>query len=214
MQHCTFTLHKFNLMLGKKGKGRCQGQREGMRSGMGGRLNFPKIAAMTSSSPCSLLQCDLPHEKTISPPSWIHVGLWPLWPVKFSRQDTVTVPPTASAGLEGSAFTPGNVHYRWNQMPHKKPCYLGTTIPKGSSIQSCEEAVWRDCSSHPRHGNQNTILHVQLSRAFRWPQPQQPLLVIAWETLGDKGPAQPRQPMELWNMIAKYFKALGSRVTY
>lgn len=70
MKHCTLTSYRFNLMLGKKGEGRCQGQREGTRKGMGGRLKFSKTAAGMFSSPRSLPQCDLTREeKTISPPS-------------------------------------------------------------------------------------------------------------------------------------------------
>lgn len=161
-------------------------------------LHFPKMAAVTPSSPCSLPQWPHHEEKPSSPPL-----LNPRGPVTTTSRLQQTghgdVPPTALACLEVSvAFCRLNVHYGWNQMPHKKSRYLGTPIPWGSPIQSCEEAVWTDCSSHPRQWNQNIILHTQLSRAFRWPNLSGHYLQLHERPWVRKAPLSPDNPQNVF----------------
>lgn len=111
------------------------GQREGSRKGMGIFTAFSKEGCSDIFPARSLPQCDLTQRRSLVLHPLESTGLWPLWPVDFSRQDTVTVPPTALACLEVSAFSAAwNVHYGWNQMPHKSPVTLG--LPFHEEAQS------------------------------------------------------------------------------
>lgn len=134
-------------------------------------------------------------------------------PVDFSRQDTVTVPRTALACLEVSAFCAWNVHYGWNQMPHKSPVTLGLPFREEAQSSYVKRLCGQIVPAIPDMGIKYHLTHSLVS--LQMTQPQRPLLAIAWETrVSEKGPAQPRQPVELQNMIMNYFRALVSRVTY
>ena len=105
-----------------------------MREGRGGRLYFPKMAQWHLPAP--VLSCNvtsLKRRRLFLHPLESTWALWLLWPVEFSRQDTMTVPPAAFS-LPGSfCFLPLGMFTMGKTRGHTR-----SPVPLG--LPFCEEA--------------------------------------------------------------------------
>ena len=211
MKHCTLTSYRFNLMLGKKGEGRCQGQRRN-EEGNGRQTEIFKDGCRDVFQPT--------FSSTVWPHSWgedySSTLLNPRGPVTTVtsrlQQTGQSDSSTHSLSLPGSfCFLPLGTFITGGIRCHiRSPVTL--TLSFREKAQSSH--VKRLCGEVVPAIPDMRLKIPSYTQSLVETPTSQPLLAIAWDTLGEKGPAQPRPLMELWNMIMNYFRALGSRVTY